>query len=441
MRSERTRLAHGARGNDPWAWPLNRRGHCCEAVAASSSDGTSMIWAAFAVAAAAIGYGSYYVPVRKYDVYDGLVYQWFFCCGILIGALVAAVARNDWRAESMSSSAFYVAPHGLLSGLLWSVANVWATRAVQYFGIGNYYIWHELTNLFGTFVIGVFGPSLGIPARPPRVEWLAGLGFICVFLGMIPVVFMRDKKEASSNSAASPPTETTSLETLFRQELQEGSGSTSPNHTWTLPEVLQVAQESFAAANALTWDGTIGRPDVQQLRRLRFASDPLKLDSLGCSGGLPIAASPIVEEAEPVPSAGRAWLKGWLLSLVTGLVLSLQYEPMLPWKQSLEARGFKPSGVDYAFSNCLGIFLCSTAYLLIAGGWKRLTRQPLQKPVLRPALLAGVMWTLASYFQLYAMTQLPYAVAYCLIVGGGLAVSLLWGTLLFGEAEGLHNKK
>lgn len=333
---------------------------------------------------------------------------------------------------------------------------------------------HELTNLFGTFVIGVFGPSLGIPARPPRVEWLAGLGFICVFLGMIPVVFMRDKKEASSNSAASPPTETTSLETLFRQELQEGSGSTSPNHTWTLPEVLQVAQESFAAANALTWDGTIGRPDVQQLRRLRFASDPLKLDSLGCSGGLPIAASPIVEEAEPVPSAGRAWLKGWLLSLVTGLVLSLQYEPMLPWKQSLEARGFKPSGVDYAFSNCLGIFLCSTAYLLIAGGWKRLTRQPLQKPVLRPALLAGVMWTLsladlmaiqsgrcqsavgagcdhfcgpistrllASYFQLYAMTQLPYAVAYCLIVGGGLAVSLLWGTLLFGEAEGLHNKK
>lgn len=114
---------------------------------------------------------------------------------------------------------------------------------------------------------------------------------------------------------------------------------------------------------------------------------------------------------------------------------------MLPWKQSLEARGFKPSGVDYAFSNCLGIFLCSTAYLLIAGGWKRLTRQPLQKPVLRPALLAGVMWTLASYFQLYAMTQLPYAVAYCLIVGGGLAVSLLWGTLLFGEAEGLHNKK
>ena len=26
-RSERTRLAHGARGNDPWAWPLNRRGH------------------------------------------------------------------------------------------------------------------------------------------------------------------------------------------------------------------------------------------------------------------------------------------------------------------------------------------------------------------------------------------------------------------------------
>ena len=29
---------------------------------------------------------------------------------------------------------------------------------------------HELTNLFGTFVIGVFGPSLGIPARHTWVD-------------------------------------------------------------------------------------------------------------------------------------------------------------------------------------------------------------------------------------------------------------------------------
>ncbi|CAE7224702.1 tmem144A [Symbiodinium natans] len=341
----------------------------------------------------------------------------------------------------MTSSAFYVAPHGLLSGLLWTVANVWATRAVQYFGIGNYYIWHELTNLFGTFVIGVFGPKIGIPARPPKIEWLAGLGFICVFLGMIPVVFLREEKaeDAEDATPANPTTATNSLETLFRPEIQEGS-TASPSPAWNLPEVLQVTQGSVAAANALTWDGTMGRPDVEQLRRLRFPAGPLKLDTL-CSGGLPIIAASILEEAAEAPAPSRAWLKGWLLSLVTGLVLSLQYEPMLPWQHDLEARGFKPSGVDYTFSNCLGIFLCSTTYLLIASGWKRLTRQPLQKPVLRPPLLAGVMWTMACSCQLYAMTQLPYAVAYCLVVGGGLAVSLLWGTLVFGEAAGLHNKK
>ena len=137
----------------------------------------------------------------------------------------------------------------------------------------------------------------------------------------------------------------------------------------------------------MTWDYMV---------RPRWAPPP-RLDSLGCSGGLPIVEAGLLfegfrltamqtvgksgaEEAEPVPSAGRAWLKGWLLSLVgdlpgtlvraesmlsrfqlrlceyrlfalclqhhhafsklsrsqptqvTGLVLSLQYEPMLPWK-------------------------------------------------------------------------------------------------------------
>ena len=50
---------------------------------------------------------------------------------------------------------------------------------------------HELTNLGGTFFIGVVGPQLGIPATPPRHVWLAALGFLLVFLGMIPVVLMR----------------------------------------------------------------------------------------------------------------------------------------------------------------------------------------------------------------------------------------------------------
>jgi len=63
------------------------------------------------------------------------------------------------------------------------------------------------------------------------------------------------------------------------------------------------------------------------------------------------------------------------------------------------------------------------------------------KSVLRPPLLAGFVWAGACYCQLYAAVVLPYAVAYCLVVGGGLAVSLLWGVFRFKEATTVRNRR
>ena len=41
--------------------------------------------------------------------------------------------------------------------------------------------------------------------------------------------------------------------------------------------------------------------------------------------------------------------------------------------------------------------------------------------------------------QLYALAYMPYAVAYCLVCGGEVAVSLLWGICVFKEASTTHN--
>merc|ERR1719221_540541 len=112
---------------------------------------------------ACICYGSYFVPVKTYEIHDGIVYQWYQCCGIMLSGLALALASNDWTA-STTSSGFYVAPEGLLSGLLFQVANITATLSVKAFGLGNYYTVHQVTNLGVTFVVGVFGPQFGIPA-------------------------------------------------------------------------------------------------------------------------------------------------------------------------------------------------------------------------------------------------------------------------------------
>lgn len=127
--------------------------------------------------------------------------------------------------------------------------------------------------------------------------------------------------------------------------------------------------------------------------------------------------------------------------MLTGSIMAVEYSPMLPWKRRMEAAGFQKSGLDFVFSMCVGIFVCATLYMLIFGGWKRLSQRPLHKSVLRPPLLAGVLWSVANSCQCYSTIVLPYAVAYCLCCAGGLGVTLLWGIFRFHEVVSAYNKR
>eukprot|EP00747_Dinoflagellata_sp_TGD_P086887 gnl/TRDRNA2_/TRDRNA2_163457_c0_seq2.p1 gnl/TRDRNA2_/TRDRNA2_163457_c0~~gnl/TRDRNA2_/TRDRNA2_163457_c0_seq2.p1 ORF type:complete len:443 (-),score=38.54 gnl/TRDRNA2_/TRDRNA2_163457_c0_seq2:14-1342(-) len=417
--------------------------------------------AVIAVCFSALGYGSYFVPVKKYDVYDGVIYQWFMCCGIQFGSLSLALARNDWTATAMTSTGFYVAREGLASGLLWVMGNVFANKCVQYFGLGNYYIWHELTNLGGTFFIGVLGPSFGIPATPPSNVPLAAFGFLCILLAMTPVAFMKPEEAPAVGDARPADTslkETASsrdstgsgnnLHALFERPAGELSASGRSLQTVfehqagsSIP-LNQVAQPSFRDTNAHTWDGTIGRHDLDLL-----SGDSRTVGSFGSFGDTAAMAmmqgrrQSAQEEGQLEMPSSNSWLKGWVLSLVTGVIYALTYAPMLPWRHRLEKAGYKVSGVDYMFSLTSGIFVFSTIWLLIASGIRKMRRLPMQRSVLRPPMLAGLLWFLGSVCQVYAQVEMPYAIAYCFVCGGGLAVSLCWGIFRFKEATTSHNRK
>eukprot|EP00746_Dinoflagellata_sp_MGD_P138245 gnl/MRDRNA2_/MRDRNA2_71927_c0_seq1.p1 gnl/MRDRNA2_/MRDRNA2_71927_c0~~gnl/MRDRNA2_/MRDRNA2_71927_c0_seq1.p1 ORF type:complete len:148 (+),score=8.82 gnl/MRDRNA2_/MRDRNA2_71927_c0_seq1:36-479(+) len=118
------------------------------------------------------------------------------------------------------------------------------------------------------------------------------------------------------------------------------------------------------------------------------------------------------------------------------LVPSFEY-----WLQRMKESQSKSDCFDFVFSCCLGIYLTATAWLLVGGSLKRLRRESLAKPVLRPALVGGFTWSIALVFYLYAMQEVPYAVSYCSVTGGALATCLLWGLFCFGEAPGAYNRK
>lgn len=92
-----------------------------------------------AIVVATFSYGSLFVPVKNYDIHDGIVYQWFQCCGILLAGLLQALWRNDWEAPGLSAPGFYVCREGVLSGVFFQLANVLATQAVRTFGMSHYF--------------------------------------------------------------------------------------------------------------------------------------------------------------------------------------------------------------------------------------------------------------------------------------------------------------
>jgi len=107
----------------------------------------------------------------------------------------------------------------------------------------------------------------------------------------------------------------------------------------------------------------------------------------------------------------------------------------------MKAAGRIVQGFDSFFSMCVGLYLASTLWLLLGGAWKRYRGERMEKSVLRPALGSGLIYAVALFSFLYSMMVLPYAVAYAFTVGGGLAVSLLWGTCVFGEASSPYNRR
>ena len=103
------------RSSDVVTWPKHVSQSLQQIKAQAVLMGTHTLgWVAIVVAT--FSYGSLFVPVKNYDIHDGIVYQWFQCCGILLAGLLQALWRNDWEAPGLSAPGFYVCREGVLVG-------------------------------------------------------------------------------------------------------------------------------------------------------------------------------------------------------------------------------------------------------------------------------------------------------------------------------------
>jgi len=420
-----------------------------------------------AVLGSALFYGSYFAPVKRYEVHDGLVFQWYQCSGVLLGGLVCALLRNDWSAHGEQSNGFYVAPEGLLSGALLQLANITATFSVKAVGLGTYYTMHQVTNLGLSFVVGIFGADLGLPAKKPHSVTLAFLGFFMVLLGITPVMFMTKEVSPDCNedamldasmameaatcqanaTASAAATNTSGAAGTDCGDLSAATASTSsaPNISRSLLTAPKAQARDLQQNPSFSRQSSSFSSDTRPHPAHSFCSDAdCPISFVGCASMVIPEVSENSAEGSQAPASQRTscqWIKGILLALLAGLLYSSLYVPLLPWKRRMREDCVQVQGFDSFFAMSVGFYVASTAWMLCGGAWKTYQRQRMARPVLRPALASGLIYAAASFSFLFSLMLLPYAVGYALGVGGGLAVSLAWSTFVFGEASSPHNRR
>ncbi|KAJ3588092.1 hypothetical protein NHX12_011687, partial [Muraenolepis orangiensis] len=132
-----------------------------------------------------------------------------------------------------------------------------------------------------------------------------------------------------------------------------------------------------------------------------------------------------------------------LLAVAQGLLYGSTFTPVLYIKDHALVNGSGYHGasqrdVDYLYTLCSGIFLTNTVYLILYCCLKGNRPQVLPRVIL-PALMCGVMWTIASYCWFLANYFLSAVIAYPIVSAGYGLVAALWGCLVFKEVKGLAN--
>lgn len=134
----------------------------------------------------ALGFGSNYVPIKKYSSGDGMFFQFIFCCSILVSGIIVAIYTN---------CEFY--PVIMLGGFLWATGNILCVPAIKLIGLAPAIcIWGSSNMLVG-WSSGVFG-IFGYPIK----EYVSNiyLNYFGVFLSLIALIlYSLIKIEKSDN--------------------------------------------------------------------------------------------------------------------------------------------------------------------------------------------------------------------------------------------------
>jgi glucose uptake protein GlcU len=385
---------------------------------------------------AVLGFGSNFVPVKRYEASDGMFFQLVMCIGVwCVGCVVHGLTGYP-----------EFQPWAMLGGCVWCMGNVMCVPVIKMIGLGQGMLIWGTTNMLVGWATGTF-QLFGIKPHAD-VEVDRAMNYGGVFLAVV----------ALSLYALLEPTIKTPEE--LRKErgrsdsqqgledgLLAGHGMPTPNFASIMTgtphamsadpyikrsesnQALQTMHDEMIRRQVQSNAGDMSKEPEQDLVALRevcaTGSTP--------SGSQDAAAAFGVAAIDALSPASKKVL-GVSLALLAGCFFGSNFDPPL----KLISDGKDPAMLHYVYPHFCGILLTSIFFFIIYCAARR-NEPVINRELFLPAFFSGVIWGLAQTCWFVVQGALPQEVAFPIVTSGPGLVASVWGMFVFNEISGRRN--
>ncbi|KAG2527157.1 hypothetical protein BBO99_00004688 [Phytophthora kernoviae] len=372
-------------------------------------------------------YGTCYVPAKTYDTYDGIIFQWFMCSGILLVGIGWGLLSNNW--SHFSQSGMFTFPGGLLGGSLFAVANLLIPTVVNTLGLGVGFMFWNATNIALGYCVsrlGLFGVAPTIPNMP--LVSLLGIGCMLASIAVYSTI-KPTLKHAKESKRAKDKAERDDKTDNDESKVEWGTMDSVTNSTTeSSPLLPQLKGDDYRES----FHESLVHPELPNFGPYTFPNE-------------------IGERVQLLDADAEKKRKvfGMTVALLVGAFLSCSFVPFTNWNK--ECRMTEQAALDdgdmetcnplnFVFSQCLGVYLTSTiAFLLYSLFHRFVLKRSMPRSVMRPAYICGILWGFGLCGKLYAIGALGFDQAYPICTIGPAMVSMIWSAGYFKEIQGSYN--
>jgi len=326
------------------------------------------------------GFGSNFIPVKRYDVGDGMFFQLNQALGIFTVGVVVQLIRGK-QAEFQ--------PWAMLGGTIWSTGNCLCPKIIQFIGMALGQLIWSAANLITGWSMGEWGLFGTTPSEAPASPELNVIGALFALLATSTYFFVKPEDQENEHFGG-----------------REGY------------KQLPSSQERITAFEGD--DGTDQESNQPRLNVVKSVNNSDVLVKTARSAEIGIQ---------------RKRFLGGLMSVVAGFLFGTNFAP--PNHLMINPNNSQ-NGLDYVFSHFTGIIMTSLLWFLIYCAVKG-NNPEINNKIILPGWISGVVWGIAQACWFVANDNLGFTTAYPVITTGPGIVSTLWGVCVFGEVKGKRN--